>query len=181
MKKKLIAKILIFSILFNTALPLFSEESTDTTPKPYEEDEFPQALKDLRRFEIITIGALPFVTLDTSLAYSTYRYAKNDFDDAYKPDIFSSSSFSQEEQKGIILTSVGICVGIGLSDLIVQLIKRSAKKRKKPEVNYDDIAVVPIAEDSDASQIPLPSDEAAELEGGEPTEEQNVELQEIKE
>jgi len=164
MKKKLIAKILIFSILFNTALPLFSEESTDTTPKPYEEDEFPQALKDLRRFEIITLGALPFVTLDTSLAYSTYRYARNDFDDDYKPDIFSSSSFSQEEQKGIILTSVGICVGIGLSDLIVQLIKRSAKKRKKPEVNYDDIAVVPIAEDNDASEIPLPSEENSEAE-----------------
>ncbi len=181
MKKKLIVKILIFSILINTGLPLFSEESTDTTPKPYEEDEFPQALKDLRRFEIITLGALPFVTLDTSLAYSTYRYAKNDFNDAYKPDIFSSSSYSQEEQRGIILTSVGICVGIGLSDLIVQIIKRSSKKRKKPEINYDDIAVIPIAEDSDASQIPLPSEEAERLEAGETTEAQNAEPQEIEE
>jgi hypothetical protein len=88
MKKKLIAKILIFSLLLNTALPVFSE---DTTPKPYEDDELPQTLKDIRRFEIITIGALPFVTLDATLAYSTYRYAKNDFDSAYQPDIFSAS------------------------------------------------------------------------------------------
>lgn len=152
MKKNFIAKILIVSILFNLCFPIFSE---DTTPKPYEEDEFPQTLKDIRRFEIITLGALPFVTLDTTIVYSNFRYAQNDFDSAYKPDIFSSSSFTQDEQKGIILTSLGICVGIGLSDLIVQLIKRSSKKRKQ-EINYDDIAVVPIAEDEDASVIPLP-------------------------
>lgn len=154
MKKSLIAKILIVSLFLNSALPLFSE---DTSPKAYEDDEFPQTLKDIRRFEIITLGALPFVTLDTTLAYSTYRYARNDFDDAYKPDIFSPSSFSQEEQKGIILTSVGICAGIGLTDLIVQIIKRSVKKKKK-QINYDDISIIPIAEDVDASVIPLPSD-----------------------
>ncbi len=154
MKKRLISKILFFSFLINFTIPLFSE---DKTPKPYEDDEFPQTLKDIRRFEIITLGALPFVTLDTTLAYSTYRYAKNDFNAAYKPDIFSSSSFTQDEQKGIILTSLGICVGIGATDLIVQLIKRSSKKRKA-QINYDDIAVTPITEDEDASQIPLPQE-----------------------
>ena len=160
MKKKLVAQFLIFSLLFNSAFSLFAE---DTTPKDYEENEFPQSLKDLRRFEIITIGALPFVTLDTSLAYSTYRYVKNDFDEAYQPDIFSTTSYTQEEQKGIILTSVGICLGIGLTDFIVQLIKRSAKKRK-PQINYDDIAVIPIAEDEDASRIPLPAEQEIEIE-----------------
>ena len=153
MKKRFAAKILILALLLNSALPLFAAE--DTTPKPYDDKEFPQTLKDIRRFEIITIGALPFVTLDTSLAYSTYRYARNDFDSAYKPDIFSASSYTQEEQKGIILTSVGICVGIGLTDLVVQIIKRSSKKHKV-QVNYDDIAVIPISEDEDASVIPLP-------------------------
>lgn len=154
MRKKLISKILIFSLVFNAALPAFSEEK-DTTPKPYEDNEFPQTLKDIRRFEIITIGALPFVTLDTTLVYSNYRYYRHDFDDAYKPDIFSAASYSQEEQKGIILTSVGICLGIGVTDLVVQLIKRGIKK-KKPQINYDDIAVIPISEDEDASVIPLP-------------------------
>lgn len=173
MKRKLIAKILIFSLLFNTALPVFSE---DTTPKAYEEDEFPQTLKDIRRFEIITIGALPFVTLDATLAYSTYRYAAHDFDSAYKPDIFSSSSFSQDEQKGIILTSIGICVGIGLTDLIVQIVKRNSKK-KKQQKNYDDIAVIPISEDEDASKIPLPG--AAE--SSENFEAEEDEVQEITE
>lgn len=158
MKKSIMAKILIFSLLINSAFPAFAE---DTTAKPYEEDEFPQTLKDLRRFEIITLGALPFVTLDTTLVYSTFRYAKNDFNAAYKPDIFSSSSFSHEEQTGIILTSIGICVGIGLTDFIVQKIKRSSKNKKR-QLNYDDIAVVPISEDEDASIIPLPADDISE-------------------
>ena len=159
MIKNLIKKFLIFSILLALFMPAFSQ---DSSPKPYEEDEFPQTLKDIRRFEIITIGALPFVTLDTTLAYSTYRYARNDFDDAYKPDIFSPTSFTQEEQKGIILTSVGVCVGIGITDLVVQIIKRSSRKRIKP-VNYDDISVIPISEDEDASIIPLPSSDSEKV------------------
>ena len=154
MKKRLLVKILIFSLVFNFTAPIFAE---DTTPKPYNTEEFPQTLKDIRRFEIITIGALPFVTLDTTLAYSTYRYAKNDFDAAYKPDIFSPNSFTQDEQKGIILTSVGICIGIGLTDLIVQIIKRNSKKRR-PQLNYDDISVIPISEDQDAVELPLPQE-----------------------
>ena len=154
MKKRLIAKILIVSFFLNFSFPLFCE---DTTPKAYEDDEFPQTLKDIRRFEIITLGALPFVTLDTTLAYSTYRYAKNDFDASYKPDIFSPNKFTQDEQKGIILTSVGICIGIGLTDLIVQIIKRNSKKRR-PQLNYDDISVIPISEDQDAVELPLPQE-----------------------
>ena len=155
MKKKLLSKILIFALLINTNLPAFCEDTNNHTPKPYEDKEFPQTLKDIRRFEIITIGALPFVTLDTTLVYSNYRYYRHDFEEAYKPDIFSAASYTQEEQKNIILTSVGICVGIGITDLVVQIIKRSIKKNK-PQVNYDDISVVPIAEDEDASVIPLP-------------------------
>lgn len=155
MKKNLIAKILIFSLLLNISVPAFSD---DTTPKPYDNDELPQTMKDIRRFEIITLGALPFVTLDTTLAYSTWRYVQHDFDSAYQPDIFAASSFSQEEQRNLILTSLGVCIGIGLTDLIVQIICRSHKKRTT-QINYDDISIIPISEDEDAQIIPLPSAE----------------------
>ena len=153
MKKNLIAKILIFSLFLNISLPAFA---ADTTPKPYDNDELPQTMKDIRRFEIITLGALPFVTLDTTLAYSTWRYVQHDFDSAYQPDIFAASSFSQEEQRNLILTSLGVCIGIGLTDLIVQIIRRSHKKRTT-QINYDDISIIPISEDEDAQIIPLPS------------------------
>ena len=153
---RLIAKLLVFSILLNFSLPVFSEEQTDTTPKPYDKKELPQGIKDLRRFEIITLGALPFVTLDATLAYSTVRYAQHNFDSAYTPDIFSKSNFTQDEQKGIILTSIGICVGIGLTDYIVQLIRRNSKKRHARQITYDDISVIPISEDPDAMEISVP-------------------------
>ena len=155
MKKRLISILIISALFLNSLSPLFSE---DTTPVPYDDKEFPQTLKDLRRFEIITLGALPFVTLDTTLVYSTLRYAKNDFSADYQPDIFNKASYTQDEQRLIIATSFGICLGIGLTDLIVQIIKRSGKKRRARQITYDDIAVYPIAEDPDASQIPLPSD-----------------------
>lgn len=169
-KKSLIAKIILFSIFLNIGLPAFS---ADTNPKPYDNDELPQTMKDLRRFEIITLGALPFITLDTSLAYSTWRYAQHDFDAEYKPDIFAASSFSQEEQRNLILTSLGICVGIGLTDLIVQIIKRSHKKRTL-QASYDDITILPLS-DEEGQEVRLPS-ENVDL-----VEEDNQEVQEIDE
>ena len=167
-RNKLIAKIIILSLFLNIAFPAFAE---DTTPKPYANDELPQGMKDIRRFEIITLGALPFVTLDTTLAYSSWRYVQHDFDAAYQPDIFAASSFSQEEQLNLILTSLGICIGIGLTDLIVQIVRRSSKKRKA-QINYDDISIIPISQDKDAQIIQLPSTEPTETE---------VEVQEIEE
>ncbi len=169
MKKRLIARILIIALLLNSLTPVFAE---DTTPKPYNKDELPQGIKDLRRFEIITLGALPFVTLDTTLAYSTYRYAMHDFDSEYKPDIFSQSNFTQDEQLGIIITSLGVCVGIGITDLIVQIIKRSSKKKKERQITYDDISVLPISEDPEADEIPLPEKDS---------EQEQEEIQEIEE
>ena len=156
MKKRFTSTILVFSLILNCVSPVFAQDNNHT-PKPYDKNELPQSVKDLRRFEIITLGSLPFVTLDTSLAYSTIRYAKNDFDSAYQPDIFSKTNYTQDEQLGIILTSVGISVGIGITDLVIQIIKRSSKKkREKRQMTYDDISIVPLSEDPDASQIPLP-------------------------
>lgn len=153
MKKNSITRIiLIFSLLFCILQPCFAE---DTTPLPYDKNEFPQGLKDLRRFEIITLGALPFVTLDTTLMYSCYRYVKSDYNEAYTPNLFSASTYTSEEQKKIILTSVGICVGIGLTDYAIQLIKRSKAKKREKLLTYDDISIYPISEDPEAVAIPI--------------------------
>lgn len=150
--KKFLIPFLFFSLIFNNLV--FAE---DTTPQPYNTEEFPTGLKDLRRFEIISLGALPFVTLDATLVYSGIRYVQHDYDAAYKPDIFSKSSFTTDEQKGLILTSLGISVGIGLTDYIVQLIKRSSAK-KQDRIKYEDIHIYPISEDPDATLISIPDD-----------------------
>ena len=154
--KNLIIKLIIFSILVNISCPAFA---ADTSAAPYEKDEFPQFLQDLRRFEIISLGAMPFVTLNTSLAYSTVRYARNDFNSEYTPSLSNASSFDTDEQIGIILTSLGISLSIGLTDLVINLIKRSSKKRNNKSDNKF-INIIPLSEDPDAVLISIPQVEA---------------------
>ena len=64
--------IFILLFLLFSFVPLAAE---DTTPAPYDTEELPVVINDLRRFEIITLGAMPFVALDASFAYSGYKYA----------------------------------------------------------------------------------------------------------
>jgi len=157
--KKTIAKILIFTMLFNICSPVFSQ-TTDSTPKEYTEEEFPQALHDLRRFEIVSLGALPFVTLNSTLVYSGIKWIDNDFDPAYSPNPFapkSDSGYTTEEQMGVLLVSLGISVGIGLTDYIVRVIKRNSKKKKANKTNKN-ITISSIENDPTATKITLEKD-----------------------
>ena len=162
--KKSIAKILIFTLLFNICSPIFSA-TTSTEPKEYTEDEFPQALHDLRRFEIVSLGALPFVTLNSTLVYSGVKYVQNDFNPDYAPNPFapkSENGFTTEEQVGILLTSLGISVGIGLTDYIIQVIKRNSKKNKAKKLNQN-IKISTIENDPTATKIEINSESSEQL------------------
>ena len=55
---------LTFILLLSFSLQgLFGQSNTNNkSPEPYKDDEFSQGLKDLRRFEIITLGSIPFDT-----------------------------------------------------------------------------------------------------------------------
>lgn len=150
---KIIAILICFSFL--SAAEAETSSSSSTTPEPYRENEFPQFLKDARRFEIITLGALPFVSIQTTLGYSTIQYFKHDCEGAYFPNPFAAASYSQEEQIGILLTSLGICVGIGLTDLIIQIIKRNNVKRRS-SIQNSDIIITPVVDDRPKMPIPPP-------------------------
>ena len=146
------------------AFPCLAKEAKDTTPVPYTDDEFPQFMKDLRRAEIISFGALPFVTLTSTIVYSSARYAQHGFDSAYFPNPFAKASatngYSAAEQAGILLTSAGISVGIGLTDLLISVIRRKAAKKKLERKEKAPVIITPIAEDKDAVRIDMPSREA---------------------
>lgn len=155
MKRKLLKLFLFFSLCFSCIQPLFAE---DTTPVPYNDEEFPETLKDLRRFEIISLGAMPFVTLDVTLVYSGIQWAKADFDTNNMPNIFAASSYTPEEQKKIILTSLGVSLGVGLADYGVRLAKRLYKEHKNKNQKKT-IIINPISEDPDAILLDNPYDE----------------------
>lgn len=148
-RKSIILKILLFSLILNSTIPVFSE---DTTPLEYDSSSMPQGLKDLRRFEIITLGSLPFVTLDAGIVYSGIRWANNGFDSAYSPNPFATSTYSTDEQIGILLTSIGISISIGLTDYIINLVKRSNKKNREKLLNQS-IIITPLSQDETATPI----------------------------
>lgn len=156
MKKKLIASIICLS-LFANLTPVFAADTKSTTPEPYEEDEFPSWLKDLRRAEIITLGAMPFITLNTSLCYSFGNYAFHNFDSDYFLNPFAqgsdTSSYTSGEQAGILLTSLGICLGIGITDFIVHSVKRSNQKKIMRTQKKGNINIESVADDPEATKI----------------------------
>lgn len=129
MKRKIAALALFIAF----ALPLFAENETHV-PVPYEKDEFPVWIKDLRRAEIITFGSLPFVTFSASIYYDIYRFYDHDQAAGYEPWPFKKSStavaLSEDEQKRIILISACISVGVAIFDYTFRAIRREIRSKK---------------------------------------------------
>lgn len=151
MKKVAIALLLL------TVFRAFCAETDNHTPTPYADNEFPTWAHDLRRAELITLGALPFVTLDVTLAYSLGSFALHGFDTNYFVNPFAKTtdeaSFSQGEQIGLILTSLGICLGIGITDFIVHTVKRAALKKKLRTMQGGNIKIERIEKDPRYTKI----------------------------
>ncbi len=151
--KTIFAAIIIF--LFIAVANSFCQ--TNTTPEPYSDDEFPQFMLDLRRFEIITLGSMPFITLNSSIVYNGYKFASGKTD-TFNP--LATADYTQDEMENIIITSLCISAGIGLTDYIVNLVKRSRIKRRLRQQDSN----ISIEENPDAVRIPLPTTEIIDIE-----------------
>ncbi|MCR5495487.1 MAG: hypothetical protein K6F15_07615 [Treponema sp.] len=157
--KKVFASFILVSLIFSSGGSLFAESSTKNTAEPYKAEEFPGWMHDLRRAEIITLGAMPFVTFNISLGYSFASYAMHGFDSNYFVNPFANSSdsnaYTTDEQMAIIITSLAISTGIGLTDFIVHAAKRNSAFRKKKIKQNGPIKINPIKEDPEAVKIPI--------------------------
>lgn len=144
---------LTFILLLSFSLQgLFGQSNTNNkSPEPYKDDEFSQGLKDLRRFEIITLGSIPFVTLDSAIVYNGYKFFSGK-SPTFNP--LATADYSQTEMERIIITSVCISAGIGLSDYIINLVKRKRINKKTREEKQS----ISIEENPDAVKIPLPQE-----------------------
>lgn len=135
--------IFILFLIFNTCFIYAETDSTnqvidDTT---YDDINFPQWTLDLRRTEIITFGSLPFVTLWTTFGYSFATY--NEFRNPLQKN---NGAFTEDDQKKVLMISACISLGLGLFDLIFNIIRRSTIK--KQNVENDAIKVIPITENA---------------------------------
>jgi len=154
-------RILLFFILIFSFYQIFADNVKSTTPEPYSKEEFPGFMHDLRRAEIITLGAMPFVTFNLTFGYSFANYAIHGFDSSYWVNPFANSSddnaFSSDEQIAIIVASVCISAGIGLTDFIVHAAKRNNQMRKLKNQKKGPIEITPVAEDPSAVKIDAPA------------------------
>lgn len=140
LKKIILINILIFSIFSLNA---------ENNPKPYGDDEFSQTSKDIRRFEIITLGSMPFITFDTILIYSGIQWGKSGFEGTMPNPFTAKNYLTNEEMTGIILTSMGISLTIALVDFIINRVKRN----KIEAQNQKNILILPEELNPQGTQI----------------------------
>ena len=105
------------------------------------ESNAPQWVKDLRRWEIVTFGAIPFAMFTATFGMDMYRWQQAnglDFSEEgrrYAPWPLKSAgaiAMDNREQELTITIAAGISVAVGVTDLVIVLIKR-AKARKRAE------------------------------------------------
>ena len=149
--KKIIA-ILVF-LSFSSSL-LFAASSSSsssslnksTTPEPYDKNEIPDWAKYLRRFEIVTLGSLPFTTMTATTVFTTIRWAKNDFDSTLIPNPFAFTSteadINQDEQKIVLFSALGASLLIGLIDISIFIAKTEKAKKANRSVLPPNVTVV---------------------------------------
>lgn len=121
-------------------LPLVAtEKQEDHTPAPYTKLEFPLWQRELRRFEILSFGALPFITLLSFWGYDMIRAMKHPKDPAYYPWPLKQSGkavpLTQKEQLGVFLTAAGLSITIALVDITYRAIKRAHEKKRLEREN----------------------------------------------
>ncbi len=142
----------VFCLLF-IQLPLIADtkkKKEDHTPVPYTKAEFPLWSRELRRFEILTFGALPFVTMLSFWSYDIIRSIQHPKDPQYYPWPIKKADkalpLTEKEQRNIFLTAVGISVGIALTDIIYRAVRREIRKKRLERENLfveDPIQFIP--------------------------------------
>ena len=142
---------LIFFVSLFSVFPVYAEDTkVSRTPDPYGAEEFKQWQKDLRRFEIITFGALPFVSLLSFWAYDIGRSIAHKGDPAYNPwplkDAKIAVKLTEKEQLGVFLTAVGISLGVAIIDITYRSIKRANAKKLEEKNEEPAILLIPIEE-----------------------------------
>jgi len=120
-------------------VPAQTQTQTDTIPSIFESKKVPQWTKDLRRWEIVAFGSIPFTLLFSSFAVDMYRWQKaNGMDFSadgrrYAPWPMKSAGavgLTRREQEMVFIIAASLSVSIAMTDLlIVQIKRRKARKR----------------------------------------------------
>jgi hypothetical protein len=158
--------------------------TNSTTSSYFDLSDSPQWVKDLRRWEIVAFGTIPFAMFTATFWMDMYRWNKAngiDFSDAgrrYAPwPMKSTGAIAMEpgEIERTLIIAASLCITVAFADLIITQIKR-AKERKRVEAlphNTTTINRRPLQEDTlmtqEAAQETPPPETKDNADGGQET------------
>ena len=109
--------VFIVILLLFSILPVFGESLPDY--EPYNDEEFPKWVLDIRRGEVIFFGTIPITFFASSLSYDLFRYAFNNFDSNLVPALFGNTTppvLNNDEKLQIIMVSVSLSAFLAVLD-----------------------------------------------------------------
>lgn len=141
---------------------LFADGSAAVVPEPYKASEFPAWALDLRRFEIVTLGAFPFAVFVAGEALDLSRLcfgasigldlsrigSGNPFvvtsvtagDVIYAPwPVKSSASYSTTDDEKVltIVVAATLAIGVGVADYLIVKAQKRAEIRRKAAIRSE--------------------------------------------
>jgi hypothetical protein len=95
---------------------------------PGQENPPSQFVQDLRRFEIIAFGTLPFTLFFANVGYDVVRYGYYGFSEGfasdtartYQPLLFGDRGYTNEEKTAILISAAGASLLLATVDLIIE-------------------------------------------------------------
>jgi len=160
-------------LLLLTMVPVFLVPAqTDTIPSIFESDNVPQWIKDLRRWEIVAFGSIPFTMLTATFAMDMYRWQNAngmDFSEEgrrYAPWPMKATGaivMESKEQEKVFIIAAGLSLGIAMVDQVVVQIKRHRARRKAEALPVGTIIITrkPWSEETPEAQDGIDADDEA--------------------
>jgi hypothetical protein len=138
---KPVRKAALFILL--TAVPALyiPAQTTNTSELPLITSKAPQWVKDLRRWEIVAFGTIPFTMFTATFAMDMHRWNKNSNMDfsaqgrRYAPWPLKSAgavAMEKREQEMVFIIAGSLSAAIAIADMIIVQVQRH-KERKRVE------------------------------------------------
>jgi len=135
------AVIFFLLLAISVSLAPAQTNTTNTNNNFFDLSGAPQWVKDLRRWEIVAFGTIPFAMFTATFGMDMYRWNNangmdwSDNGRKYAPwPLKSAGAFGMEsdEMEKTLIIAASLCVTVAFTDLVITLIKR-ANARKRAE------------------------------------------------
>ena len=162
----------VFLFLLLAAPIIYVQAQTQTEiPTILESKELPQWVKDLRRWEIVAFGSIPFAMFTATFAMDMYRWNDAngmDFSDEgrrYAPWPLKSAGavvMERKQQETVFIVAGSLSVAIAVADQIIHQVKRYKARKRAESLPVGSVIITrkPLFEESSAdSAVPDLSDD----------------------